>query len=83
MAAGRPVIYAGEGEAAEIILENRIGIVCDPDSPASLAAAIEELLAAPEQRERLAMEGRAYVSRERDRDALTRRWVGLLQSLLR
>jgi glycosyltransferase involved in cell wall biosynthesis len=47
LAAGVPVVAADLAGMAEIVLAADAGLLCDPTSPASIAAAIRELLAAP------------------------------------
>lgn len=61
LAAGRPIIMAVRGDAANIVRESGGGVVCEPEQPEHLVAAIESLLAMSGV-ERLAMgtAGRAY-----------------------
>ena len=44
LAAGAPILYALQGEAADVVEASSGGIPFDPDVPASLAAAVRELL---------------------------------------
>jgi glycosyltransferase involved in cell wall biosynthesis len=82
MATGRPVIYGGEGEAAELIERHGIAVTVPPGSPDAMAAAVRELLDDPEHAEELGRRGRAFVQLERDRERLVAGWVGLLQRAL-
>ena len=80
MAAGRPVVYAGADEASRIIQDHELGIVCAPDDASALADAIGALLANPDHHVEVTNRALDYVRENRDRDALTRRWVALLRS---
>lgn len=44
LAAGAPILYALEGEAAEIVEQSGGGVRFDPDAPASFVASVRELL---------------------------------------
>ena len=48
MAAGRPVIVAARGEAAELVTSAGAGMVVSPGEPQALAEALRELQARPE-----------------------------------
>lgn len=61
MAVGTPVIAAREGGVTEILTHNETGMLVPPGSIADYAAAIQDLLAAPEKRHRLAMAARRQV----------------------
>ena len=68
MAANRPLVYAGAGEAAAIVERSGGGIVVPPESPEDIARALGEL----ESRSRvdeLAAAGLAFVRGEGSRDA--------------
>lgn len=47
IAAGVPVVASDLPGMADIIRTSRVGLVCDPQSPAAIAAAIREIVAAP------------------------------------
>jgi glycosyltransferase involved in cell wall biosynthesis len=65
IAAGTPVVAGDLPGMAEVIRETGAGVLCDPTSPASIAAAIRTLLDLPED-QRTAMRGRALdAARER------------------
>jgi glycosyltransferase involved in cell wall biosynthesis len=73
LAAGRPVIGAVAGEAAQILREAG-GVVVPPGDTAALAAAITGLAADPQRRAAIAASGRAYVERFFDRAELARQY---------
>jgi glycosyltransferase involved in cell wall biosynthesis len=77
LAAGRPVIGAVAGEAAQILREAG-AIVVPPGDSAALAGAIKELAADPERRAVIAARGRAYVERFFDHADLARQYRKIL-----
>lgn len=79
LAAGRAVIGALTGEAAQILREAG-AVVVPPEDPAALAAAAGALAADPARRAELARQGRAYVERFFDRADLARQYRKILQT---
>jgi glycosyltransferase involved in cell wall biosynthesis len=77
LAAGRPVIGAVAGEAAQILREAG-AVVVPPGDAAALAAAIGSLAADPRRRAQMASQGRAYVGRFFDRAELARQYRKIL-----
>lgn len=77
LAAGRPVIGAVAGEAAQILREAG-QIVVPPADSAALASAIAGLSADSREREQMAARGRAYVERFFDRADLARQYRKIL-----
>ncbi len=61
MAAGRAIVYAGYGDAADLITEIGCGIAIPPADPVGLAAAIQGLLEDPPRLVELGRRGAAYV----------------------
>src|SRR5262249_41050790 len=59
-----PVIYAVEGEAAELLRKNECRISDHPEDPVLLSAAIEKLADTPGLRETMGDRGRALVERD-------------------
>jgi glycosyltransferase involved in cell wall biosynthesis len=76
LAAGVPIVAADLPGMAPIVRETGAGVVCDPTTPASLAAAIRSLLELPEADRR--------AIGERGRRAATRRynWAAQVEILL-
>lgn len=61
MAVGRPVVMAVAGEASEVIRQAGAGVVCRPDDPASIAAAVRQLADAPaHEREEMGRNGKKF-----------------------
>jgi glycosyltransferase involved in cell wall biosynthesis len=68
MAMRLPVVATDVSGIAELVSDGVGGRLVPPNDPAALAAVLEELLADPEERERLAAGGCEKVRREFDRD---------------
>jgi glycosyltransferase involved in cell wall biosynthesis len=79
LACGVPVIYAGVGESAEIILNNDCGIVVPPENPASLADAVCRLVDEPGRRDAFSMAGRKLVEREFSWNTIVSNWLTQLK----
>ncbi|WP_413935498.1 glycosyltransferase family 4 protein [Nitrospira sp. BLG_1] len=79
LACGVPVIYAGVGESAEIILNNDCGIVVPPEDPASLADAVRRLVDAPGRRDAFSVAGRKLVEREFSWNTIVPNWLRQLK----
>lgn len=82
MAAGRPVVHAGEGEAVRILRENDVGVTVPPEDPAALAGAIRNLIGDPDGSRELGERARAFVASQRRRSRLVEKHVGILEGLL-
>jgi glycosyltransferase involved in cell wall biosynthesis len=79
LACGVPVIYAGVGESAEIIQKNGCGIVTLPEHAESLAAAVLELVNAPERRDAYSQAGLKLVEREFSWKTIISNWLQQLE----
>ena len=79
LAAGKAVVGAVAGEAAQILREAGAWVVPPADSEA-LAAAIRALAADPQRRRAMGRQGRCYVERHFDRDTLARLYRKLLDA---
>ncbi len=75
LSCGVPVIYAGIGEAAELIESNACGLVVEPEEPAQLARATLSLASDPHMRSEMGRAGRALVEREYSWSTISRRWL--------
>jgi len=61
MAAGKPIVMAVDGDAANLIREAKCGILAQSENPRSIADAVKDLIyLTVEQREELASHGRAF-----------------------
>jgi glycosyltransferase involved in cell wall biosynthesis len=79
LAAGKPVVAALAGEAAQILREAGAWIVPPGDSQA-LATAIRTLAADPQRRQAMGHQGRCYVEKHFDRGALAQLYRKLLDA---
>ena len=70
LSVGTPVIVCAQGEAREFVERSGGGVAVDPEDGAALAAAISTLAADASRRERLAHDGREFVTRHYGRAAV-------------
>jgi glycosyltransferase involved in cell wall biosynthesis len=77
LAAGKAVVGAVAGEAAQILREAG-AVVVPPEDSAALARAIRLLAADPQRRQAMGRQGRAHVERCFDRVALARQYRTIL-----
>ena len=62
LAAGKPILLALEGAAAQLVREAGAGLVIPPERPSELASAVRKLAAMPlSQRTEMGRLGQAYV----------------------
>jgi glycosyltransferase involved in cell wall biosynthesis len=65
LAAGKPIVMAVQGDAADLITSCGAGVTCQPGNPDSIAAAVKELAEAGEVRlAEMGRNGRAFYDRE-------------------
>jgi glycosyltransferase involved in cell wall biosynthesis len=65
LAAGRPVLLAGEGDAVDLLERSGAGATCPPNEPTAMAAAIRRFVAmGAEERERYGRRGRDFYGAE-------------------
>ncbi len=72
MAAGVPLVYAGNSEGADLVRQAGAGIVTPAGDGEAVAAAIRELLADPERARSMGERGRAYIARHLTWTAIAR-----------
>jgi glycosyltransferase involved in cell wall biosynthesis len=70
-----PVIYSGEGEAADLLAAHRCGLVVEPENPAQLAEAVVRLASDDVLRADLGRAGRAFVESAYSWTAIVRAWL--------
>lgn len=75
MSCAVPVIYAGVGEAAELIESEQVGLATEPENPSALASTMIRLLNDPALRDRLGRNGRALIEREYAWSTITEKWL--------
>ena len=79
LAAGKPVVGAVTGEAAQI-LEEAGAVVVPPEDDVALANAIQALAGDPERRQLMGKRGRAHVERCFDRTTLAREYRKIIET---
>lgn len=82
MAAGSAVVATSVGEIPVMLDGGRAGILVEPHDPVALAAALEEILANPGERERLGAAARARIEQVYDWDRMVDRLFDLYQRLV-
>jgi glycosyltransferase involved in cell wall biosynthesis len=75
LACERPVVLSGEGEAAELLVEHRCGIVVPPEDGPAFADAVERLADHSDEAAQMGRRGRALVEREYGWDTLVGAWL--------
>lgn len=83
MAAGRPIICAMEGAAAELIQAAAAGVITPPDNPPALAEAITHVASLePAERSALGRNGRDYVAAHFAKQAIIDEYERVLAALI-
>jgi colanic acid biosynthesis glycosyl transferase WcaI len=75
MAAGKPIVLAAEGEAAELMSRAEAGFIVPPENPAALASAIRSLLSDPDAARAMGINGRTFIQRNLEWSLLVRNWL--------
>ena len=79
MAAGRPVIAAAAGQAADVVSSAGAGLACPPEDPEALAGAVRTLAADPALAREMGHSGRRYVEQRFSRRAFVDHLERLLE----
>jgi colanic acid biosynthesis glycosyl transferase WcaI len=82
LACGVPVIYAGLGETADILVQERCGMQVPPENAGELARAIEHLADDPDTRREMGSSGRALAEREFSWRTLVANWIGQVEHIM-
>jgi len=79
LACGKSILAVAEGDAAEVVVDAKAGLVCPPDDPAALAKAMRLMYKMPAERRReLGQAGREYFLANFSRAQLFPRYEKLL-----
>lgn len=81
LSCGVPVIYAGWGESAQIIENEKVGIVTEPGDATALAMAIEKLTDDNMLRLEMGKRGRSLVERDFSWKEIVRKWLSQIQTI--
>jgi glycosyltransferase involved in cell wall biosynthesis len=82
MAAGVPVMAANVGGVPDLIEDGKTGLLCDPQSAASMGGAVEKLLAQPELGRTLASEARRSARERFHPSVVARRHLEIYREVL-
>lgn len=82
MATGRPVVLVASGEAAELVLHHKAGLVVEPGQAASLVEAIRTIRSNPELAATLSQNARRAAMEHFDRTEIANSFIQYLQSQL-
>jgi glycosyltransferase involved in cell wall biosynthesis len=82
LAAGVPVVQPHHGGFPEIIAATGGGVLCEPNDPKSLAAALEQLLLDPGQLRQLGAAGRAAVQESFTAAAMAQRTLRVFEAAI-
>jgi len=74
-ASGKPLIFVGRGEAAQLVRDAKAGIVVPPGDPEALASAVLSLFTDPGLLEELGGNGRTYVEKHFQWSQLIATWL--------
>jgi colanic acid biosynthesis glycosyl transferase WcaI len=83
MACARPVILGVEGQARQIVQDSAAGLVIEPENAASLAGAIDHLIATPSLGPALGKNGRDYIVKNFSRARTAEKYIDVLQGMIR
>jgi colanic acid biosynthesis glycosyl transferase WcaI len=79
MAAGKPILYAGKGAAAELLQRIGCAVTVTPENPRAISTALAGLLGDPERMRALGSRGRSCVRSNFHRDKLMEELVHALE----
>jgi glycosyltransferase involved in cell wall biosynthesis len=80
MAAAKPVILAAEGEAEELIVSSRAGVIVPPGEPDRFASAILAMDENPEAARQMGLRGLAFVRENFEWSILVGNWLNQLHA---
>ena len=81
MACGKPLLYSGVGEGAQLVEEAQAGLVLPPDDPVALAQGVHYLLEHPQEAQQFGLNGRRYVEKHFQWSVRVGQWVQNLQAV--
>jgi len=72
---GKPIIYSGAGEAAELVKNYGCGLVTEPENCDALAAAVQHLADHPDEAAKMGHRGRVFVEQSYSWHAIVQKWL--------
>jgi lipopolysaccharide/colanic/teichoic acid biosynthesis glycosyltransferase/glycosyltransferase involved in cell wall biosynthesis len=83
LAAGKPILMAVRGDAAEIVKQSESGVLCEPDNPKSIADAVKKLVSAGSERlAEMGKNGRAFYDCELSLSTGVGKFIHVFQSIV-
>lgn len=79
--AGKPIVFGGRGDTADLIRAAGSGIVVEPENSGQMAEAFRFLAANPKQAAGMGQAGLSYISNNYRRDAVFKKWDFLLKDI--
>lgn len=79
MAAGKPIVYAGRGVAAELLHQIDCAVTVTPEDPQAISTALVELLGDPERMRVFGSRGRSFVRSNFHREKLMEEFANALE----
>jgi glycosyltransferase involved in cell wall biosynthesis len=83
MAAGVPVLASKVGGVPDLIEDGKTGLFCDPQQPESFRTGVEQLLAAPALRQRLAVDAKQRAHERFHPQVIARRHLEIYREVLK
>ncbi|MGE0757697.1 MAG: glycosyltransferase family 4 protein [Pirellulaceae bacterium] len=80
LACGVPVIYAGKGESADMVVHHECGVAVPHDAPGQLAEAVLRLADNPELRDTMGRNGVCLIERELSWSMIISNWLKELRT---
>jgi putative colanic acid biosynthesis glycosyltransferase WcaI len=78
-AAGKPILFAGVGDTADLINRAGSGIVVEPENVGQLKAALLQLVNNPDMADKMGSSGSVYIRKHYDRMAIFKKWDSILE----
>ncbi len=84
MAIGRPILMGVRGNAADLITKAKCGLVCEPENPQSIAAAVHKFYAMPKaELDAMGESGKRFYENELSIDIGTRKYEKIFESVVK
>ncbi|MCB4757213.1 MAG: glycosyltransferase family 4 protein [Elusimicrobia bacterium] len=82
MAAGKPVLCAVKGAAAELVRKAQAGIIVSPDEPAALAEGVRHMMTLPPgERSAMGKRGQVYLKSNYSQERVLDEYIGMLRTI--
>jgi len=81
MAAGKPILLAIDGVIRHVVEDAQCGIFCQPGDPQDMAEKVLFLYHHPEKSRQMGKNGRNYLSRHFDRQAIAQKMADLIEQM--